>query len=107
MDRISDLIVFSCLFWSLAGQRQTVGAALSLAALIVSLLVSHVRAEAEAMNVSMTEGVFQRLERYVALIVGLLVPGALVPVLAALTLLGGVTVAQRVATAWGKLDRRR
>ena len=59
---------------------------------------------------SLSEGVFQRLERYVALILGLVVPGLLLPVLALLTVLGGVTIGQRVWSAWHRLseaDRRR
>ena len=51
--------------------------------------MSHVRAEAEAVGVSLTEGFFQRLERFLALMIGLLVPGAMLPVLIVLTVLGG------------------
>jgi len=100
VDRVSDLVVFGCLYWSLAGQGKTAGAALALAGLLVSLLVSHLRAEAEAIGLALTEGVVQRLERYVLLIVGLGVPGALLPVLALITALGAVTVIQRGARAW-------
>jgi hypothetical protein len=49
--------------------------------------------------VSLSEGFFQRLERYVAMIIGLCVPGALLPALAVLVVLGGVTVLQRGWTA--------
>lgn len=107
LDRASDLIVFGCLFWSLAGQGRVVAAAFALTTLVVSLLVSHVRAEGEALGLHMSEGLFQRLERYVALTVGLIVPGALLPVLVLLTALGGVTVAQRSAMAWRGLQPRR
>ncbi|MFL5766470.1 MAG: CDP-alcohol phosphatidyltransferase family protein [Actinomycetota bacterium] len=109
LDRVSDLMLFGCLFWSLAGQGQRTEAALALITLVISLFVSHLRAEAEAAGVSLSEGVFQRLERYVALILGLIVPGLLLPVLALLTLLGGVTIGQRVWSAWHRLseaDRR-
>ena len=57
--------------------------------------MSHVRAEAEAVGVTLTEGFFQRLERFLALIVGLLIPGAMRPVLIVLTVLGGITLLQR------------
>ena len=76
---------------------------------MISLFVSHLRAEAEAAGVSLSEGLFQRLERYVALILGPVVPGLLLPVLALLTVLGGVTIGQRVWSAWHRLseaDRR-
>jgi len=54
---------------------------------------------------SMTEGFVQRLERYVLLMIGLIVPGALLPVLVALTALGGLTVTQRLVSAWVQLGR--
>ncbi len=101
VDRVSDLVVFGCLFWSLAGQGRTPAAALALSSLIVSLMVSHVRAEAEAMGLSLTEGFMQRLERYVLLMIGLTAPGALLPVLIVMTGLGTVTLVQRLFSAWG------
>jgi CDP-diacylglycerol---glycerol-3-phosphate 3-phosphatidyltransferase len=100
VDRISDLILFGCLFWSLAGQGRTPAAALALTSLIVSLMVSHVRAEAEAMGLSLTEGFMQRLERYVLLMIGLTAPGALLPILSILTGLGSLTLVQRLSWSW-------
>jgi CDP-diacylglycerol---glycerol-3-phosphate 3-phosphatidyltransferase len=100
MDRACDGIVLGCLFYSLAEQRRTVDAALALSSLIVSLLVSHLRAEGEAAGLRMSEGVFQRLERYLALIIGLTVPGGLRPALGLLTGLGTLTALQRLGTAW-------
>jgi CDP-diacylglycerol--glycerol-3-phosphate 3-phosphatidyltransferase len=104
VDRVSDLILFGSLFWALAGQGHRMAAAFALSSLIVSLLVSHIRAEGEALGLSLTEGFFQRLERYVMLMIGLIVPGALLPVLIILTALGGFTVIQRGASAWRQLD---
>jgi CDP-diacylglycerol---glycerol-3-phosphate 3-phosphatidyltransferase len=103
VDRVSDLIVFGCLFWTLAGQGKTTAGALALSSLFAALLVSYVRAEAEAIGLAMTEGLMQRLERYVLLMIGLLVPGAIVPVLVILTGLGGLTVVQRIGYAWLRL----
>jgi CDP-diacylglycerol--glycerol-3-phosphate 3-phosphatidyltransferase len=100
LDRVSDAILFSCLFWSLAASGEAFEAALALATLVISLAVSHTRAEAEAVGVSLTEGFFQRLERFLALMIGLLVPGAMGPVLILLTVLGGITLLQR---AWSAL----
>ena len=95
LDRVADVIIFGCLYWSLAGQDLRLQAALALLTLVIALSVSHIRAEAEAASVSLSEGFFQRLERYVALMIGLPVPGALLPALAILTVLGAVTVVQR------------
>jgi phosphatidylglycerophosphate synthase len=102
LDRVSDMILFSSLFWVLAERGETLQAVLALLGLVLSLSVSHIRAEAEAVGVSLTEGFFQRLERYVALILGLLIPHALLPALAILAALGGVTVLQR---GWSALQR--
>jgi CDP-diacylglycerol--glycerol-3-phosphate 3-phosphatidyltransferase len=102
LDRVSDMILFACLFWDEAGQGHTETAALALVTLVVALAVSHIRAEAEAAGVAMTEGFFQRLERYVVLILGLLIPGGLLPALAVLASLGAITVLQR---AWVTLER--
>jgi phosphatidylglycerophosphate synthase len=99
LDRIADVILFGCLFWALAGQDLPLEAALSLLTLVTALCVSHVRAEAEAAGAELTEGYFQRLERYVAMMIGLPFPGALLPALAILTVLGAVTLAQRVWSA--------
>src|SRR5205085_5995556 len=104
LDRVSDLLLFGCLFWSLAGQGQRTEAALALVTLVISLFVSHLRAEAEAAGVSLSEGLFQRLERYVALIVGLTVPETLLPVLSILTVLGGGPIGQRAWSAWHRLS---
>jgi CDP-diacylglycerol---glycerol-3-phosphate 3-phosphatidyltransferase len=106
LDRVSDMILFGCLYWSLAGQGRNLEAALALATMVITLTVSHLRAEAEAAGISLTEGLFQRLERYLALMVGLIVPGALLPVLVLLTALGGLTVVQRVHSAWRRLRPR-
>ena len=103
LDRISDTILFSTLFWVLAEREDGLYAALALVTLVVSLLVSHIRAEAEAAGLSLTEGIFQRLERVLALMAGLVIPGAMRPVLVVLATLGGVTVAQRLWSAVRRL----
>lgn len=102
LDRVSDAILFACLFWALADQGQRFDAALALFTLVVSLSVSHIRAEAEAVGVRLTEGLFQRLERFLALMVGLTVPGAMTPVLVVLASLGALTALQR---GWAALVR--
>ena len=57
LDRVSDMVLFSCLFWNLAAQGETVQAALALLTLIVSLGVSQIRAEAEAVGIELERGV--------------------------------------------------
>ena len=107
MDRAADTIVYGSLFVSEGMRGARVSAGLALAALVVGLLVSHLRAQAEALGTTMTEGMFQRPERVVVLFLGLVVPGALVPALAILTAMGSATVAQRLVAAWRRLPRSR
>lgn len=104
-DRVSDAVVFGALIFSLSGQGRTTEAALALTALVASFLVPHLRAEGEVAGLDMSGGLLQRLERYLALVVGLTVPGALLPVLAILTILGTATALQRSARAWRRLPR--
>ena len=99
LDRVSDGVLFGALFWSLAGEGHLDEAALAISTLTISLVVSQIRAEGEALGVALSEGIFQRLERYVALMIGLTAPGALLPVLAILTALGGITIVQRLWSA--------
>ncbi len=95
LDRVSDMILFSCLFWNLAEKGEPWQASLALVTLIVSLSVSQIRAEAEAVGVQLSEGLFQRLERFLALLVGLLIPGTMPFVLVVLAALGAFTALQR------------
>ena len=106
LDRVSDVILFGCLYWSLAGQRHELEAGLALATMVIALSVSHIRAEAEAAGVELSEGYFQRLERYIAMMIGLPLPGALLPALAILTALGALTVLQRGWTALERVSAR-
>lgn len=106
IDRVSDGIVFGAIFLAEAtvhGNELT--ARLALGGMVVSLLVSHVRAEGEAAGLEISEGSVQRLERYVALILGLTIPGALLPALFLLAALGLVTLIQRLISAWRGLPR--
>jgi len=75
IDRISDMILFSSLFWVMAARHQPI--------------------EAEAVGLTLTEGFFQRLERFLALMIGLMVPHTMFTVLVVLTALGSLTLLQR------------
>jgi CDP-diacylglycerol--glycerol-3-phosphate 3-phosphatidyltransferase len=100
LDRVADAIVFSALFWVYMGRGEELPAVLALVTLFVSLSVSYVRAEAEAAGVVLTEGLFQRLERLLAVLIGLAIPGAMVPMLALLAILGTATLVQRIYAAF-------
>lgn len=102
LDRACDAMVFGALTWTLAVDGDGLRAGLALVTLVVSTLVSHVRAEAEAVGVRLTDGLFQRMERAIALVLGLMIPGALLPALVLLAVLGGATALQR---AWMAVRR--
>jgi CDP-diacylglycerol--glycerol-3-phosphate 3-phosphatidyltransferase len=106
-DRVADTIVYGSLFLAEGIRGGKLVAGLALASLVVGLLVSHLRAQAESAGTAMTEGMFQRPERVVVLALGLMVPRALVTALAVLTAMGAVTVVQRLAGAWRRLPSRR
>jgi CDP-diacylglycerol---glycerol-3-phosphate 3-phosphatidyltransferase len=46
LDRVSDTVLFACLFWSLAAEGLDLAAALALITMVGALMVSHLRAEA-------------------------------------------------------------
>jgi phosphatidylglycerophosphate synthase len=95
IDRLADAILFGCLFWTFAERGEDIHALLALITLVVSLGVSYVRAEAEAAGVKLTEGLFQRTERMLAVMIGLLIPGMMLPMLLLLAVLGTLTFLQR------------
>jgi phosphatidylglycerophosphate synthase len=104
IDRVSDGLVFGSVFYAeFTVHGEPLNAGLALSALVVSLLVSHFRAEGEAAGVPISEGSVQRLERYVGLAIGLTVPGLLPWVLGGLTALGLVTTFQRASRGWRTL----
>ena len=95
--------MFGALFWTLTRQGHDLQSAFALTSLLVSLSVSYLRAQAEGVGLTLTEGLMQRLERYVLLMIGLTAPGALLPVLILITVLGAATVMQRLWSVWRQL----
>jgi phosphatidylglycerophosphate synthase len=100
-DRLSDALFFAPVAWlygvsgdpTRSGQRWV--AALALATLVASFLVSYVKARAEGLGYECNVGIVERAERLILIILGLLLD--LVPaVLVILGLLSAVTVVQRL-----------
>ena len=95
-DRCSEAAVLFGLLLHLLAEDRREEAALAFGALAGSLLVSYVRARAEALGVALTSGWLRRAER-VALLAAALIVGALLrPVLWALAALTLLTAAQRL-----------
>lgn len=95
LDRLGEGAVLAALAYQFAVTGRPVVVAVTLLALLGSLLVSYTRARAEALGVECKVGLMSRAERVVLLVAGLLIglPGLAVLLLAALSL---YTVGERV-----------
>lgn len=102
MDRYSEAVtLFALIVFYSASSDGRVNVLLLAATLIGSLLVSYTRARAEAVNIECKEGFFQRTERIVVLIIGL-VTGWMPPVLWVLAIFTNLTAAQRIFDVYRK-----
>ena len=106
-DRLAEALVFAGLLWfCLTGppSPRPVTAMLILAAVAGSLTTSYARARAEGLGVTCGEGFFQRPERMVLLILGLLLGWrAMEWVVGALAVLSLATTVQRIVQVSRKL----
>jgi CDP-diacylglycerol--glycerol-3-phosphate 3-phosphatidyltransferase len=100
-DRLSDGLLFASVAWlygvdpDIAGHDRPWVAAMALAALVLSFLVSYVKARAEGLGFECDVGIIERAERVGLVIVALLFD-ILPVVLVVLTFLSAVTFVQRV-----------
>nr|WP_278813519.1 CDP-alcohol phosphatidyltransferase family protein [Dehalococcoides mccartyi] len=99
LDRVSEaaILIGVCAFYSQSGQTPEV--VLAVVTLTLSLLVSYIRARAEAMGLEGKEGFFTRPERVVVLAIGMMF-NILVPVLVLVSVLSLITVIQRLANVY-------
>ncbi|HUS81916.1 MAG TPA: CDP-alcohol phosphatidyltransferase family protein [Dehalococcoidia bacterium] len=108
-DRLSEAAVLGGLVFRLAGQGKREEVVLAFAAVVGSLMVSYLRARAEAAGLELREGLFTRPERVVVLGVGLIF-GQVRIVLWILAVLANLTALQRLWVVRGRavaLDRER
>ncbi|MBC7809915.1 MAG: CDP-alcohol phosphatidyltransferase family protein [Burkholderiales bacterium] len=105
LDRYADGFIFGGLSYYFAVQNQLVVMLLALAALIGTFGVSYVRARAGEADLSVKIGAFSRMERIVALMVGLIVPVLLVPMLIVLAVGTNFTTFQRLWYTYKNIDR--
>ncbi len=104
MDRLSESVTLIALVWYYSGQPDGRIPVVLLAATIVgSLMVSYTRARAEAVNIECKEGFFQRTERIIVLILGL-VTGWMLPVLWILAIFTNFTAVQRIYDVYRKTN---
>ena len=104
MDRFSESVTLIALIYYYSGQPDGRIPVLLLAfSMMGSLLVSYTRARAEAVGIECKEGFFQRTERIVVLILGL-VTGWMLPVLWLLAIFTNFTAVQRIYDVYRKTN---
>lgn len=104
LDRLSEaVLLLSILILNLLRDQLTVEALLVCLALIGSLLVSYIKARAEALDLECEVGLFTRSERVAVLALGLLLSQfdyALITALSIIVLFSFITATQRVLHVW-------
>jgi CDP-diacylglycerol--glycerol-3-phosphate 3-phosphatidyltransferase len=100
LDRISEAAIFFGLLILYAGMGDLLMSSLVMAALILSFMISYVRARAEGLNIECSVGFFTRTERVLIMAAGLifsfLTPYLMLVVLSILVLFNLITVIQRL-----------
>ena len=103
LDRVAEIILFGgILYFYYANQNQTM-LMVSFIGISGSLMVSYIRAKAEALELDGKVGIFGRLERYLV-IVNLMILGWLTPAMIIVAILSWVTAAQRFYSVYAQLS---
>jgi CDP-diacylglycerol--glycerol-3-phosphate 3-phosphatidyltransferase len=101
-DRVADALLLGGVAWYLENTHGGHIAILPLALLGTSLLISYERAKAESLGFDARGGLMERAERIIALALGLLFEGLLVPILWLMLVLTAFTAVQRFLRVWGQ-----
>lgn len=102
VDRVTDALLLGGVAWYLETRHSGHIAMLPLAVLAMSMLISYERAKAESLGFDARGGLMERAERIIALLLGLLFEGLLVPVLWLMLGLTTFTAVQRFYRVWGQ-----
>lgn len=98
-DRLGDAAMLGAVAWAVRDTGWLVAAAFT--AMVLALLTSYVRAKAESLGCSATVGIIERGERVVIVALGMLLGGPWLALVLGLLVLGGlVTVVARLHTVW-------
>lgn len=106
LDRVSEGVVFAAIVYHLATGGDAIASSFVVLALLGSLLVSYMRAKAEALGIECKVGIMTRLER-VLLVSGGLLFGFLPLAIYLLVVLTTFTVGQRMIHIFAQLDPKR
>lgn len=100
LDRVSEAAIFFGLLILYAGSGDLLMSSLVIAALILSFLISYIRARAEGLDIECSVGFFTRTERVLIMAFGLifsiLIPYLMLIVLSILVIFSFITVIQRL-----------
>ena len=102
LDRLSEAAVLGGLTFYFAGRGQREEIVLCFAALAGSIMVSYVKARAEAHGIEIREGIFTRAERVLLLGGGLIISQVRIA-LWILAIMANVTALQRLYLVWTRL----
>lgn len=102
LDRLSEAALLLGVLALWAAEGRTAGVMLAGITLTASLLVSYIRARAEALGLECRSGLFTRPERVIVLALGLLLDQLFIA-LVIIAVLSFFTVAQRLAGIWRQL----
>ena len=103
LDRLAEAVLLLGILVLYTREESTAGILVVGVALVGSLLVSYIRARAEALGLECEVGLFTRAERVVVLALGLLlsqIDYALIIALAIIVALSFITVGQRLVHVW-------
>jgi len=106
LDRLAEAAVLLGLMVFYAEEQSVLGIVVVGIVWISSLLVSYIRARAEAMGLECKIGIFTRAERVVIIVLGLLlsqIDNALLITLSVIAVLSVVTAVQRLHHVWQQL----
>lgn len=103
LDRFSEGVVLVGIAWVLGHDGNYRGAALAGATIMFSFAVSYIRARAEGMGVTCSEGWFTRTERVIVIALGLIINQVIIAMLI-VSALSLFTAAQRLFLTWRKLQ---
>ena len=105
MDRIAEIILYLGYIIYFSNQDEIWFAAAAYATVTGSIMVSYTRSRAEALGVDCKVGLFSRVERYVVIVVSLVInqPGWGLVILAIGTY---ITVIHRIVHVWGQMKEQ-
>jgi len=104
-DRLSEAAVLAGVLFYFSSRGEREETVLAFAAVVGSLLVSYVRARAEAAGLRLRDGLFTRPERVIILGGGLII-GQMRVALWILAVLANLTVLERLVAVWRQLRGR-